>query len=92
LNDHPGIFTQYLSWRIFHAALGVCGMIQVLLLFVFLPETAHPGTRGIDKIQGQKKAFVWINPFRCLAFLRSPNIIVVVSQLYHVGDSDHTMT
>jgi len=49
----------------------------VLLLFFFLPETAHPGTRGIDKIEGQKKAFVWINPFRCLAFLRSPNVFVV---------------
>jgi len=77
LNEHPGIFTQYWSWRVFHAALGVWGVIQVLLLFFFLPETTHPGTRGIDKIQGQEKAFVWINPFSCLAFLRSPNIMAV---------------
>jgi hypothetical protein len=57
------------------------------VLFFFFPETAHPGTCGIDKIQVQKKAFVWIDQLHCLAFLRSPNIFVAVSQFDH---NDHT--
>ncbi|KAF8551242.1 hypothetical protein OG21DRAFT_1418350, partial [Imleria badia] len=65
------------SWRGFQAALGVCGVIQMLLLAFFFPETAHPGSRGIDQARGLKKLLVWINPFRCIAFLRSPNIMAI---------------
>ena len=53
-------------------------MVQLLLLVFFIPETAHPGTRGIDKAQGSRKLVVFINPFRCIKFLRSPNITAVV--------------
>ncbi|KAH0830188.1 major facilitator superfamily domain-containing protein [Lanmaoa asiatica] len=73
---------EYWSWRGFQAALGMWGVIQMLLLAFFYPETAHPGSRGIDKERDPKKLFVWINPFRCLAFLRSPNIIAIVRALY----------
>lgn len=74
---------QYWSWRGFQAALGVWGMIQLLLIALFFPETAHPGTRGIDKMQGPKRLFVWINPFRCIAFLRSPNIMAIVGFFFY---------
>ncbi|KAI9570823.1 major facilitator superfamily domain-containing protein [Boletus coccyginus] len=72
-----GALAQYWSWRGLQASLGVWGVIQLLLLAFFLPETAHPGSRGIDKARGRNKLFVWINPFRCLTFLRSPNIMAI---------------
>ncbi|KAH0830224.1 MFS general substrate transporter [Lanmaoa asiatica] len=72
-----GALAQYWSWRGFQVILGVWGIIQMLLLAFFFPETAHPGSRGIDKVRDPKKLFVWINPFRCLAFLRSPNITAI---------------
>ncbi|KAF8552826.1 MFS general substrate transporter [Imleria badia] len=72
-----GALAEFWSWRGFQVALGVWGMIQALLFVLFLPETAHPGSRGIDNAQGPSKTFVWVNPLRCLTFLRSPNIITV---------------
>ena len=61
-------------------------MIQLLLLIFFFPETVHPGTRGIDKAQGPKKLFVWVNPFRCISFLRSPNIMAIVRTFIYQVD------
>ncbi|KAF8553780.1 hypothetical protein OG21DRAFT_1485197 [Imleria badia] len=69
--------SEYWSWRGFQAALGVWGIIQILLHAFFFPEIAHPGSRGIDRLRGPKKLFVWINPFRRLSFLRSPNIMAI---------------
>ncbi|KAH7890112.1 major facilitator superfamily domain-containing protein [Phlebopus sp. FC_14] len=73
-----GTAAQYWSWRGFQFALGVSGIVQMLMIHVFLPETAHPNTRGIDKL-GEGSKFVWINPFSTLRLLRSPNILAVVS-------------
>ncbi|KAF8129158.1 major facilitator superfamily domain-containing protein [Boletus edulis] len=72
-----GALSQYWSWRGFQAAVGVWSILQMLLLAFFFPETAYPGSRGIDRPRGSRKLFVWINPFRCLAFLRSPNIMTI---------------
>ncbi|KAF8126610.1 MFS general substrate transporter [Boletus edulis] len=72
-----GASAQYWSWRGFQAALGVWSILQLLLLAFFFPETAYPGSRGIDRPRGSRKLFVWINPLRCLAFLRSPNIMSI---------------
>ncbi|KAF8553779.1 MFS general substrate transporter [Imleria badia] len=72
-----GAFAQYWSWRGFQFALGVWCIIQMLLLAFFFPETAHPGSRGIDQLRGPKKLFTWVNPFRCLSFLKSPNIMAI---------------
>ncbi|KAG8217168.1 major facilitator superfamily domain-containing protein [Butyriboletus roseoflavus] len=73
-----GALAQFWSWRGFQAALGVWGVIQMLLLALFFPETAHPGSRGIDNERGSKKLLIFVNPFRCLTFLRSPNILAIV--------------
>ena len=75
---HSGAFAQYWSWRGFQAALGGWSIIQMLLLAFFFPETAHPGSRGIDQLRDPKKLLVWVNPLRCIAFLRSPNIMTIV--------------
>ncbi|KAI9459014.1 major facilitator superfamily domain-containing protein [Boletus coccyginus] len=72
-----GALAEFWSWRGFQAALGVWGVAQTLLLVFFLPETAHPGSRGIDKARGPNKLFVWINPLHCLTFLRSPNVLTI---------------
>ena len=81
---HSGAFAQYWSWRSFQAALGLWSVIQMLLLAFFFPETAHPGSRGIDKVRGPNKLFVWVNPLRSLIFLRSPNVVAIVRTFYSV--------
>ena len=75
--------------------LGVIVALVLLSVGVFLPETSHPGTRGVDKLsdchdqsnlersRGRRwlklKMPVILNPFSSLLMLRSPNVLVVVS-------------
>ncbi|KAG6327953.1 hypothetical protein ID866_11136 [Astraeus odoratus] len=44
-----GTAAQYWSWRGFQIALGTWGFVQMAVMYLYLPETAHPNTRGIDK-------------------------------------------
>jgi len=46
-----------------------------------MPDTSHPGARGVDKEFGGEFKWVWLNPFKCLWYMRSPNLLAVVSQL-----------
>ena len=65
------------------AILSAFGLFMLLLTMVFLPETSHPGARGVDKLieaEGRPR-WVWLNPFGCLSLLRSPNIILLVSDI-----------
>ena len=61
---------------------GLCGYAVVsLVLTIFLqPETSQPGARGVDRVlaAGGKVSWVWLNPFRSLGLLRSPNVLLVV--------------
>ncbi|KIK92690.1 hypothetical protein PAXRUDRAFT_560563 [Paxillus rubicundulus Ve08.2h10] len=72
-----GIATEYWSWRGLHVALGAWGLLQMVLIHMFLPETAHPHTRGVDKMGYSRRTVVWVNPFSSLGLLRSPNIMAV---------------
>ncbi|TFY62814.1 hypothetical protein EVJ58_g3619 [Rhodofomes roseus] len=78
-----GIATHYASWRVMQYALFLAGVIALLLTFAYLPETSHPGTLGIDKLyeRGElergKFKWVWLNPFRSLALLKSPNLVLI---------------
>lgn len=74
-----GIAAQYSSWRVMQLALMVAGLVMFSLVFFFLPETSHPGTRGVDKAEGGRLRWVWLNPFGSVALLRSPNVTLVVS-------------
>lgn len=59
------------------------GLIMLMVTMFFLSETSHPGTRGVDKLveaEGRSR-WVWLNPFKCLSLLRSPNIMLLVSLL-----------
>ena len=68
-------------------ALFLAGFLAFTLMFFLLPETSHPGSRGIDRrfgasTPGTSKIFrtwVWLNPLSGLALLRSPNLLAVVS-------------
>lgn len=74
-----GTAAEYWSWRGFQATLGGWGLIQMGLMYWFLPETAHPGTRGIDRLKDEcsRKRLVLVNPFQSLRMLRSPILILI---------------
>ena len=61
------------------ALLGACGLLTFFLMYFLFPETSQPGARGIDKLALEERAkFIFINPLRPLALLRSPNILLIV--------------
>lgn len=69
-------------------ALCICGLIAFVLVYFFLPETSHPGGRGIDRElkNAEAKGIVakrwhFLNPFKSLMLLRSPNLMAIVSLL-----------
>ncbi|KAI0782099.1 major facilitator superfamily domain-containing protein [Abortiporus biennis] len=72
-----GIASHYFSWRIMQGCLFIYAILMFITTLFFLPETSHPGTRGVEKVTeaGDKSRFVVINPFKCLALLRSPNAL-----------------
>ncbi|PPQ80690.1 hypothetical protein CVT25_001822 [Psilocybe cyanescens] len=80
-----GWVTFYYSWRTMQASLGAVAFISFVFMFTFFPETSQPGTRGIDKLrtqngpdsQNKKIGFVFINPFRLMLLLRSPNLLAI---------------
>lgn len=74
-------------------ALFISGLLGFLLVYLFLPETSHPGARGVEKqfdlaspLETRQKEsifarWVWLNPLTSLNLLRSPNLLAVVSAL-----------
>ncbi|KAH9921917.1 MFS general substrate transporter [Amylocystis lapponica] len=76
-----GAMTHYASWRDIHYALFCAGLLVFVCTLLYLPETSHPGTRGVDKASldadSTKWKWVWLNPFACLALLRAPNLFAV---------------
>lgn len=77
---------HYASWRWTQICLGIAGLLTFVLLAIFLPETSHPGSRGIDKYRRAKGydsssevfKWVWLNPFKCFRLLKSPNLLLTV--------------
>jgi hypothetical protein len=63
--------------------LAVAGISSFVLMFYFLPETSHPGTRGIDNRKNTARKLVWLNPLSALWLLRSPNLLILVSFFGH---------
>jgi hypothetical protein len=62
-------------------ALGITGFLIFVSILLFFPETSHPGARGIDKLRLESPGAaspIFVNPFRCLWLLRSPNFMAVV--------------
>lgn len=65
------------------AGIEFAALLTYLLVYIGMPDTSHPGTRGVDKQFGGEFKWVWLNPFRCLRYMRSPNLLALVSQLCH---------
>lgn len=62
--------------------LAVCSLFAFTLLYFLLPETSHPGARGMDELPPNKRRnFVLLNPLKSMTLLRSPNLTAVVSVL-----------
>ncbi|KAH8100303.1 MFS general substrate transporter [Cristinia sonorae] len=72
-----GFTAEYYSWRIMQLALFVSAVLILIAFALFMPETAHPGTKGVDGVQAGKPTWVWLNPVKSLALLRSPNVTIV---------------
>ncbi|KAF8519615.1 MFS general substrate transporter [Hysterangium stoloniferum] len=83
-----GILSTYASWRMMQLLLFAMGLTALILIATFLPETSHPGTRGIDllyendsfkPVKRRKWRWVWLSPFTSLKLLRGPTIFFVAS-------------
>jgi len=73
---------RYASWRVMQAGVGFAAVLTSFLMYLGMPDTSHPGTRGVDKEFGGEFKWVWLNPFNCLWYMRSPNLLALVSQLF----------
>ncbi|KAG2049505.1 MFS general substrate transporter [Suillus hirtellus] len=74
-----GAAAQYWSWRNLHYSLAVWGLLELLLIYLWFPETSHPGTLGIDKLNRRRWIHItWVNPLSSLWLLRSPNLFAVM--------------
>jgi MFS family permease len=90
-----GLAARYTSWRDMQYALGICGVIAFAAVAAFLPETAHPMTKGVDKLpqflnglnglEQQRRKLIWVNPLASLWLLRSPNLLAVVGVTVAAG-------
>ncbi|KAF4607847.1 hypothetical protein EYR40_000183 [Pleurotus pulmonarius] len=84
-----GIATHYSSWRMLQWAFLICGLALLMSMALWLPETSHPGSLGVEKTFDQDRSeprftllrrkwgWVWLNPFSSLGLLRSPNLMLV---------------
>ncbi|PCH38486.1 MFS general substrate transporter [Wolfiporia cocos MD-104 SS10] len=78
-----GTVTHYISWRAMPCILCLAGLVALLLTALYLPETSHPGKRGVDKLlsedssDAQRWRWVWLNPFSSLKLLQSPNLMLM---------------
>lgn len=66
------------------------GLVALISVIMFLPETIHLGSRGLDgymaseelKDSSTSKRWVWLNPLKSLGLARNPAVLFVVSHLY----------
>ncbi|KAH7913869.1 MFS general substrate transporter [Hygrophoropsis aurantiaca] len=72
-----GAAAHYASWRHMQFILCFASIVTLILSSILLPETSHPGTRGMDQPSASKRRFVFINPLRSLYLLRSPAMMLV---------------
>ncbi|KAF8889816.1 MFS general substrate transporter [Infundibulicybe gibba] len=80
-----GVMAHYASWRSMQAALGIAAFVAFVLMFLWFPETIHPGTRQMDKIRREvaegRIRFNWthyfVNPLRPLALLKNPSLFAI---------------
>jgi len=79
MTNSSTLICRYGSWRLMQAGVGCAAFLTYFLMYIGMPDTSHPGTRGVDKKFGGEFQWVWLNPFKCLRYMRSPNLLAVVS-------------
>jgi hypothetical protein len=72
-----GAAAYYWSWRSLQWSIGLWGFLEMVFIYLFLPETSHSHSGSIRQLTTPFN-FVWINPFSSIWLLRSPNIMAVV--------------
>jgi len=86
-----GWLATYASWRLIQLGIALVGLIVFIMVVLFLPETSHPGTTGIEKLRMAESLegspsvqknrtgwrFVSLNPFGILLLLKNPIIVFV---------------
>ena len=72
-----------------HGILGLLGLIAFTTFYFLFPETSQPGARGIERMKAEhgSSSFVFINPLRSLWLLRSPTMLLIVSNFF-LGHED----
>jgi predicted MFS family arabinose efflux permease len=74
-----GIIVTYRSWRVLFWLQGALGVLAVVLVVAFLPETAHYRLcQSMEKGKRAKQLWSWMNPMRILTLMRYPNLLAVV--------------
>lgn len=79
LADPPILIYRCAFWRLMQAGVEFAALLTFTLIYTGIPETFHLGTRGVDKRFGGKFKWVWLNPFECLWFMHSLNLLALVS-------------
>ncbi|KZS89816.1 MFS general substrate transporter [Sistotremastrum niveocremeum HHB9708] len=75
-----GLVAHHISWRIMQISLGIVGLIDLFCVITFLPETTHPGKRGIDRmgeVDEKRGSVVLLNPFKALGLMKSPVLLLI---------------
>ncbi|KAH9483455.1 Itaconate transport protein [Psilocybe cubensis] len=76
-----GFAAHYFSWRIMQFWLGITGLVVFFIVLFILPETFHPGERGVEKADPAslpKWRPVFLNFLEPLWIMRSPNLMAVI--------------
>ncbi|KAL7416263.1 major facilitator superfamily domain-containing protein [Mrakia frigida] len=76
-----GLFQQYTrpEWRSFQALLAAAGGLVFVLIFFFVPDTSDGPTPHelAKKATGKRFVMFWFSPFRAVALLKNPNILLI---------------
>ncbi|KDN60712.1 putative major facilitator superfamily transporter [Colletotrichum sublineola] len=76
-----GVIVTFQNWRVLFWFTSALGGLTAILALLFLPETSH--RRRADELKGlsirakAEKVWQWANPFRVLALLLVPKLLVV---------------
>ncbi|KAF8499333.1 MFS general substrate transporter, partial [Hysterangium stoloniferum] len=85
-----GWLATYVSWRVVQLGVVIMALIGFITFALCLPETSHPGTKGIEKLRmvdnrespfvqsnGTGWRFISLNPLRILLLLKNPIVVLV---------------
>ncbi|KXN87018.1 putative transporter AQR1 [Leucoagaricus sp. SymC.cos] len=91
-----GFIAHFWGWRILQLCMGVLALGAFGVILVSLPETSHPGARGVEKFRQSgnveyKRAFFTVNPLRPLNLLQSPNIFCVSAAGFFLLLTDYVL-